>query len=442
MRRMALHWKILIALGAGVVVGLALNAWGAGLRDAAAGSPGATGAIDFVVSLVKFIGDLFVRCLQFIAVPIVLLSLIAGAASLGDPRRLGRVGVKTLGLFLVSASVAVVIGLVLANVLRPGDYVDEATRTALASAKQADVAERIGQVDKVPGMWRQVLDLVPKNPFTALANGEMLQVIVFAMAIGVGLTLVPREKSEPVIRVVEGLGEAIGAILRAVMFLAPYAVFCLIVPLVAATGFGVLKALGVYCVTILAGLSIILFVQYGLLLRLLGGMGMGRFLRGIAPAQLVAFSSSSSNATLPVTLECVTDRLGVSKRIASFVCPVGATVNMDGTALYQGVATVFIAQMYDIPLSFGQQAAVLISAVLASIGTPGIPGAGVVMLVIVLEAAGIRSAEIAGGIAVILGVDRVMDMCRTVVNVAGDAMASVVVARSEGERLEVRRSEA
>jgi proton glutamate symport protein len=445
--RLALHWKILIGLLLGVAVGVSLDRfWGPGTwRSLGVGDPAAflagkaaegnagaglgAGLVKFLVDLNWFVGQLFFRSLKFIAVPIVLFSLSVGVASLGDLRRLGRIGSKTLVIFVVTTALSIVIGLTLANLVKPGLMVDAAARDALLAQYQAKVSESVAKTAQVPSLWRQALDLVPENPFRALAEGAMLQVIVFAMAIGAGLTMIPREKADPVIRVFDALTEVILRLVELVMRMAPVAVFALVVPAIAVMGTDVLRAVLSYCLTLVAGLAIVLFGVYPLMLAALAGVGYRRFFSAMAPAFVTAFSSSSSNATLPVTIDCTHKRLGVSERVTSFVCPLGATINMAGTAMYQGVAAAFIAQMHGIPLTLGGQLTIVLTATLAAIGTPGIPGAGVVMLVIVLDAAHVP----ADGIAVILGVDRLLDMCRTVVNVAGDSATAAVVARSEGE---------
>ncbi len=432
MRRLALHWKIIIGLVLGVVVGMALNELKPQLAAAAEGTPLLGTAFAFLTSLTDFVGKLFVRALRFIAVPIVLFSLIVGAASLGDLRKLGRIGAKTLGIYLTTTALAVTVGLVLANTIKPGSYISAEARDRLASGKSAEVAEEIARTVQVPGFWAQMLDLIPTNPFAAIAGGAMLQVIVTALLIGIGLTLIPREKSAPVIAFFDALTDVIVKLVHIVMWLAPYAVFALIVPVVAAMGLEVLKSLAIYAGTVLGGLALMLLCVYPVMTRVIGGVPYRRFFRAMAPAQLLAFSSSSSSATLPVTMECARERLGVDEEITSFVLPLGATVNMDGTALYQAVATIFISELYGFDLGLPQQITILLTAVLASIGTPGIPGAGVLMLIIILESVGIPPQAIAGGIAVILGVDRILDMCRTVINVSGDAATAVVVARTEG----------
>ena len=454
--RLALHWKIVIGLSLGILVGIALDrlwtrdTWTSlGVGDPAAfmarksGEMFASGkaapanehagfgahAARVLVNLNTLIGQLFFRALRFIAVPIVLCSLTVGVASLGDLKRLGRIGAKTLAIFVITTAIAIVIGLALANTVKPGAYIDEAARNQMMLQYQSAAAASIGRTGEVPTAWQQALDLIPANPFEALAKAQMLQVIVLAVLLGAGLTMIPREKSEVAVRFFDALTDAIVQLVNLVMRMAPVAVFALVSPAIVLIGLDVLRALLVYSLVLVAGLAIVLFVLYPLCLRLLAGYSYARFFRGMAPAMLTAFSSSSSNATLPVTMECTQERLGVSERITSFVCPLGATINMAGTALYMGVAAVFIGQMYGMSLSIVQQATIVIMATLAAIGTPGIPGAGVVMLVVVLQQVSVP----AEGIAVILGVDRLLDMCRTVINITGDSMTAVCVAASEGE---------
>ncbi|HYE02099.1 MAG TPA: dicarboxylate/amino acid:cation symporter [Phycisphaerales bacterium] len=469
--KLALHYRIMIGMALGIVVGLALNqAWDAQTwsrlgvgdapaflagRDAPANASAGVGAgtVRFLVRLNDLVGRVFVRSLRFVAVPIVLFSLIVGAASLGDLRRVGRIGGRTLLLYIATTLIAVGLGLALGNLVRPGASIGAEARDRLAGDRQGEIVAQIGRTGEVPGLWDQLVELIPGNPFAALAHdtalfvrteagrsvvlgqGGMLQVIVVALAVGIGLTLIPREKARPVLDVCDALSEVMMVLVRAIMWLAPFAVFALLVPVVARLGLTVLQTLAVYAGTVLLGLALILLIEYPLLVWALARVRPGRFFRAMAPAQLLAFSSSSSNATLPVTMQCVTRRLGVSEAVTSFVCPLGATVNMDGTALYQAIATLFIAQLYGIDLGVGQQLTILLTATLAAIGTPGIPGAGVLMLVIVLESVGIPPASIAGGIAVILGLDRILDMCRTVVNVTGDGLTAAIIARLEGEAI-------
>lgn len=431
---LALHWRILIGLVAGLVVGLVLNA-SKGAIFAAVGEAGAARAVvDFVVALNDFVGDLFLRCLRFVAVPIVLFSLIVGASSLRDLRKLSRIGGKTVGIYIGTTALAITLGLLLANVVRPGQFVSEEVRNQLAAERegQAETSMAVAE-ERMPSGWDRLLDIVPRNPAEALAEGNMLQVVFLALAIGIALTLIPEERAKPVMRVCEGMTDVILALVRAVMQVAPYAVFALLVEVMATMGLDVLGALLVYSAVVIAGLAGMIFVIYPLILRIGSGMPMGRFLSGIAPAQLLAFSSSSSSATLPVTMECVEERLGVKSEVTSFVIPLGATINMDGTALYQGVAAVFIAQLYGIELTLGDQLTIVLTATLASIGTAGVPGVGIVMLIIVLGSLGFSPEVMASGIAIIFGVDRLLDMCRTACNVTGDAMVASVVGASEAD---------
>ncbi|MEZ6318482.1 MAG: dicarboxylate/amino acid:cation symporter [Phycisphaerales bacterium] len=432
--RMALHWQIFVGLALGLAAGVAVN-----LLDQGGMLPreGAGGAIvGFVAKLNGFVGDLFLRLLQFIAAPIVLFSLIVGAASLNDLKKLSRIGGKTIGIYLCTTALAITVGLVIANAVRPGSsrFVTESVRDQLASDGATAAAGKIQSAVR-PDVWQTFLDIVPKNPFEAMAEGRMLQIVFAALAVGVALTLVPRAKGAPVLAFCDGMTDVIIKIVHVVMLAAPVAVFCLIAGVVADMGLHVLIALAAYSVVVVAGLGVMLFGVYPLVLRIFTPVGYGRFFRAIAPAQLLAFSSSSSSATLPVTMDCVENRLGVSEDVTSFAIPLGATINMDGTALYQGVAAVFIAQLYGMELSLSQQLTIVLTATLASIGTAGVPGVGMIMLVIVLQSIGMSAEVMAGGIAIIFGVDRLLDMCRTVCNVTGDCMVSAVVASTEKELL-------
>jgi len=390
----------------------------------------------FVANLNGFIGDLFVRGLRFIAVPIVLFSLVVGASSLNDLKKLSRIGGKTIGIYLVTTAVAISVGLMLANAVRPGKFVPEDVRDRLAGMGQAEAEQSITQAEaSTPSTWDVLLNIVPSNPFEALARAEMLQIVFFALVVGIALTLIKKEKAAPIVAFCDGMTDVIIKLVHLVMLLAPYAVFALIVRVVADLGLDVLGALAIYSATVIGGLALMVSVVYPLVLRVLTPVGYGRFFGGIAPAQLLAFSSASSSATLPVTMECAEERLGVSEEVSSFVLPLGATINMDGTALYQGIAAVFIAQLYGLGLDFGDQLTIVLTATLASIGTAGVPGVGMIMLVIVLQQLGFSPEVMAGGIAIIFGVDRLLDMCRTTCNVTGDLMVCSVVAASERELL-------
>jgi len=456
--RLALHWKILIGLALGILAGLAINTlWDAGtwsslgvsdpgafLADRGSGSamtePGAAApnadasfvahAARFVRNLNAFVGDLFLRGLRLIAVPIVVFSLIVGASSLNDLAKLSRIGGKTIGIYVVTTAVSITIGLVLANLVRPGSFVDEQTRDGFVASFGEQARVSIEQA-RAPDVWDTVLNIVPTNPFGAVADGNMLQVVFASLVVGIALTLIPRAKAAPVIAFFDAMTDVVIKVVHLVLMLAPYAVFALIAEQIADLGLDILGSLAVYSLVVVLGLATMMFGVYPLVLRLFTPIGYARFFGAIAPAQLLGFSSASSSATLPVTMECCEERLGVKEEVSSFVLPIGATINMDGTALYQGVAAVFIAQLYAMDLSVGEQLTIVLTATLASIGTAGVPGVGMIMLVIVLQSVGIPLE----GIAVILGVDRILDMCRTSCNITGDAMVCSVVAGTEGALL-------
>ncbi len=451
---MALHWKIIVGLVLGIVVGAALNvAWtdatwqALGVGDSKtylAGKASETnadagvlaGAARWAGDATRFVGQLFVRCLRFIAAPIVLFSLIAGAASLGDVRKLGRIGGKALGLFAATTVLATVLGVGLTRAVEPGGWVSDETKAELLASRADEASGRTTTAQAAMGeksAWDRLLEIVPTNPFEALARGEMLQIVMLAITLGCCLTLIPIERSRAVIDVCHAITEAITKFIMLLMKSAPYAVFAIIVPIVATVGLDVLQALAIYSVVVVVGLCIMLFGVYPALLYAFTPAGnkvtFRRFFRAMAPAQLLAFSSSSSNATLPVNMECCRKRLGVSEEVTSFVLPLGATVNMNGTALYLSVVAIFLAQLYDIPLTLGEQAALVLTATLSAVGAAGIPGASIALMVVVLETVHVPPE----GIAIILGMDRLLDMCRTVVNVSGDAAAAAIVAGTEGQ---------
>lgn len=429
--RIALHWKILFGLTLGVVLGLILKEFNQQLWSAAPGGSFLEGLFNFLIQLTWLIGELFKRSLSFIAVPIILFALIHAIGSLGDFRKLGRLGGKTVGIFACTATLSVIVGLVLVNVIQPGGsrFISEQSRATILekTAGRVQEATELAGRAKSTNPWNLVRDIVPTNPFKSLAEGDMLQVVFLALMMGIALTILPRERTRPVLELCETLTEVFTLIVRWVVRAAPVGVFCLITPIVATLGFDVLLALGAYCFTVLLGLAIIQLVIYPGVVRIFSPVTVRQFFRGIAQVQMVAFSSSSSAATLPVTIANVRDKLGVPPDITSFVCAFGVKINMDGTAMMQGVATVFLAQFYGMGLSLVQQATIVITAVMSAIGTPGIPSGGMVMLVIVLKTYGVPTE----GVAMILAVDRILDMCRTIVNVTGDAAVAVAVAGSE-----------
>lgn len=429
--RLALHWKILIGLALGVVVGLILKELGPRMDAAAKDSPPLASFFSFFWNLNWLCGELFKRSLQFIAVPIILFALIHAIGNLGDFRKLGRLGAKTVGIFACTATLSVIVGLTLVNLIQPGGprFISEETKTTIKAQTESlrDRADQLASTAKSTNPWHLLRDIVPTNPFDALARADMLQVVFLALMVGIALTVMPRDRTRPFLELCELLTEVFTVIVRWIVRCAPVGVFCLIIPIVATLGLDVLKSLAAYCITVLLGLAIIQLVIYPAVVRIFSPVTVGQFFRGIAQVQMVAFSSSSSAATLPVTIANVRDKLGVPPDITSFVCAFGVKINMDGTAMMQGVATVFLAQFYGMGLSLIQQATIVITAVMSAIGTPGIPSGGMVMLVIVLKTYGVPTE----GIAMILAVDRILDMCRTIVNVTGDAAVAVAVAGSE-----------
>lgn len=420
MKRLALHWWILIAMALGVAYGVVM----ANL-----------GWTEHVLTYVKPFGTLFLNLLRMIAVPLVLFSLAAGVASLNDTAKLGRIGGKTIGLYLVTTAVAISIGLLVASVIKPGSGIreDEQAMAALQASFGEEASAKIEAATNV-SMLDQLIAIVPTNPFGALAEPAMLQIVFFSLMLGVAFTRLPRHRAGHVIEVFQLMTDAIIEMVHIIMKIAPFGVFALMSALIADLGkdpdsLGVLlRALLGYMGTVVLGLVLHMVIVYTVLLKFVAKVPLRHFFRSMAPAQLLAFSSSSSAATLPVTMECVEKKVGVHEEVSSFVLPLGATINMDGTGLYQGVAAVFIATATGIDLTFGQQLQIVLTASLASIGTAAVPGVGIVMLTIVLGQIGI-SPE---GIALVLGVDRPLDMMRTTLNVTGDATVATCVAASEG----------
>ncbi len=394
---MQLSYKILIGLVLGVIAGLVAGPASAPLLKV----------------WVAPIGTFFLNLIRMIIVPMVLASLICGAASLGDVKKLGRIGAKVMVFYLATTAFAVSFGLLLGNLMQPGK--------GLILPTGAKVAPKAA-----PAISEVLVNLIPSNPFRSMVNGDMLQVIVFALFIGVGITMVGA-RAKPVEAFFDGLAEVTYKIIDAIMMVAPIGVFALIMPVVAVNGPKVLLPLASVIAAVYIGCLLHMAVIYSGAVTILGGMSPARFFKGIFPAMLVAFSTCSSAAALPVNMKCTQENLGVSKEISSFCLPLGATVNMDGTALYQGVCALFVAQVYGIDLSMGQYITIILTGTLASIGTAGVPGAGLIMLTLVLQSVGLPLE----GIALIAGIDRVLDMIRTTVNITGDAAACVVINKSE-----------
>jgi proton glutamate symport protein len=418
MKKLALHWQILIGMFAGVLLGIALSFTSFGP--------------EFIKNWIKPFGTIFINLLKLIAMPLILASLIKGVSDLKDISKLSQMGGRTIAIYLCTTILAVVMGLVLVNTIQPGKNIKEETREELMMAYEegASAKRAAAQQQREAGPLQPLVDLVPSNIFEATTdNRNMLQVIFFAIFFGVGLILIPQDKAAPVKAFFDGFNEVILKLIDLIMLAAPYGVFALLAALVVESpSLDLFQALGMYAITLLIGLALMIVV-YVILVRVFTGTRPGFFMNGIAPAQLLAFSTSSSAATLPVTMERVEEHLGVDEEVASFVLPIGATINMDGTSVYQAVAAVFIAQAFGLDLTLGTQLGIILTATLASIGAAAVPGAGMVMLVIVLGQAGIPEA----GLALIFSIDRPLDMCRTITNVTGDAAVSMMVAKSVGK---------
>jgi Na+/H+-dicarboxylate symporter len=462
MKKLALHWKIIIGMVLGIIWALVSSS---------------LGWSSFTIDWIDPFGTIFINLLKLIAVPLVLFSIISGVANIGDPKSLGRMGGKTLGVYLITTVFAIGLGLALVNVIKPGKLIDEQSRIdnrisyeiwaseqgyqlkdginylqdpdfferaqeisqlTKSELKDASVSDKLqtAETRKKVSPLQPLVDIVPDNFFYSLSNnGLMLQIIFFAIFFGVCLLFIPNQKSQPVLDLVDGINEVFLKMVDLVMQAAPFFVFALLAGVVskmAGDDVGkvveIFKGLSWYSLTVLGGLLLMIFVIYPLILKsFVKKIPYSGFFKSMSPAQTLAFSTSSSAATLPVTMECVEHNLGVNKKISSFVLPIGATVNMDGTSLYQAIAVVFLAQLHMIDLTVGQQLTVVLTATLASIGSAAVPSAGLVMLIIVLESVGLNPAWI----AIIFPVDRILDMFRTVVNVTGDATVCSIIANGE-----------
>ncbi len=430
-RKMPLHTKILIGMAVGIVLGLLVGPNSMILPEEGTFSGEVFG--QRLIDWTDWIGQLFLRLIKMVVVPLVFFSLVVGVASLGDFRKLGRIGGRTLGFFLGTTVAALVIGLTLANLVGPGKLVGEEDRAFLLSSYEESATDKINSAAAAPSFSEQLVGMVPTNPLTALSQGNMLQIITFALLLGIALTFLPGDRAQPVVDLFDRLNDAMVILVHMAMALAPYGVAALLFKVVGTTGFSVLLALGAYTLVVVAGLLIHLTLVYGSVVQFAVKLSFLKFLGALREPLLVAFSTSSSSATLPVTKEACEQNIRVSPQMTSFVLPIGATVNMDGTALYQGVAAVFIAQIYGMQLSLTDQLQVVLSATLASIGAAGVPGAGMITLVLVLTTIGVP----AEGVALILGVDRLLDMFRTSVNVTGDSTATCLMAALEGEDLKI-----
>jgi proton glutamate symport protein len=420
--KMKLHWQIIIGLVAGAAFGIfaAINQLS-----------------EFTNDWVTPFGTLFVNLLKLIAMPLVFASLVTGIASLADVSKLSRMGGRTIGIYLLTTVISITIGLVLVNLLKPGESIPPQVSANLQASYVDQIEGRSDIIDKVRerGPLQPMVDIVPQNIVAALSqNIRMLQVVFFALFFGVCLILAPNENTRTVKSFIQGMNDVIIKMVDLIMYIAPIGVFALIAGTITAvagdnidTVLSLLSSLGFYTLVVILGLLLHVLLVYCTFVRFFTKFSLKEFFTGIAPAQLLAFSTSSSAATLPVTMECVEDNLGVKNEVASFVLPLGATINLDGTALYQAVATVFIAQALGMELNLAAQLTIVLTALLASIGTAPVPAAGIIMLVIVLESVGVPSS----GIALILGVDRILDMVRTATNVTGDSAVTVLVDSAE-----------
>jgi Na+/H+-dicarboxylate symporter len=426
MRKIELHWQILIGMVTGIVFGFVMTYpdWGS----------------QFVQDWINPFGTIFVKLLKLIAIPLILASLIKGISDLKDISQFRNIGVRTIVIYITTTIVAITLGLLLVNVIQPGEGISQDTIAKLTETYAADseVTSKLEEASrqKQGGPLQFLEDMVPDNVFAALsANSLMLQVIFFTIFMGISMLLIGEERAKPMKLIFDSLNEVVLKMVDLIMLTAPVAVFALLANVVVSSGDpDLLLALLKYSGVVLLGLALMI-VFYSLVVGMFTRYNPLTFLIKISPAQLLAFSTSSSAATLPVTMERVVEHIGVDKDISSFVLPVGATINMDGTSLYQGVAAVFIAQALGFDLTFGNQLTIVLTALLASIGSAAVPGAGMVMLVIVLEAIGFPQDKLAIGLALIFAVDRPLDMCRTVVNVTGDATVSMMVSKSLGRTL-------
>ncbi len=424
-KKLALHWQIIIGLliGLGYSLIATLQGW-----------------VDFTNDWISPFGKIFINALKLIAVPLVLVSLIVGVGSMNNIRTLGKMGGRSIVIYLSTTVIAITIGLALVNLVQPGKFMSDQTRGRLVEkyANKAESKIQAAEATKEAGPLQPLIDFVPSNLVRSTSdNRNMLQVIFFAILFGVAMVMIPEDKSAPAKAFFDSVNEIVLKIVDIIMLYAPIGVFALLAGVLVQVSEGdinfaleILSGLGIYSLTVVAGLALMVFVIYPTMINKFAKIKFKVFLKAISPAQLLAFSTSSSAATLPLTMERVEEELGVSKKVSSFVLPLGATINMDGTSLYQAVAAVFIAQSFNVDLGLSDQLAILLTATLASIGSAAVPGAGLVMLTIVL---GLFPAIPIEGIGLVFAVDRILDMCRTTVNVTGDATVAAMVAYSENE---------
>ena len=420
---MQLYTKILIGLIAGGTIGAIANA------------ANLTGLVQVLIAL-EPIGTGFIRLITMIVIPLVVASLLVGTASLGDISKLGRIGGKTLGYYMFTTAIAVTIGLGLSNLIKPGSDIDPVTRDQLAERFQTEAQGKMQIAAEAPSLVDVLLNMIPRNPIQAAAEFDLLALIFFSIVFGAAVSVLPDAQKNPVLSFFEGVNNASMVIIGWVMKIAPYAVFALIAAVVAQFGLDLLRSLLIYSLVVVSGLLLHLFGTIGIMVRLAARLNPVSFFKRVIAVPIFAFSTSSSSATLPVSISTAENKLGISREVSGFVLPLGATVNMDGTALYQAVAVMFIAQIYGIPIGLTGQLTIVLTATLASVGAAGVPSSGIITLIIVLQSVGLGD-QVEAGIALILGVDRILDMLRTAVNVTGDMSCAAFVARSEGEVLDL-----
>lgn len=427
LKKLPLHTKILIGLIVGIIWGVLAVNFGWGKINNLYIAP---------------LGEIFVNLLKLLAVPMIVVSLIVGISSLSDVSKLGRIGGRTIGIFVTTTIFAITIGLGTAYLFNPGNAISEEDKTTLLSSYKDKAAEKNTnavklQEDRKQKPLQPLIDIFPENLFEAASNnGKMLSMVVLAVLFGISMILIPAEKTKPLLDVLNSANEVILKLVDIIMLIAPIGVFALISGVITdlagddpSKTLGLLTALGLYSITVVIGLLLHAGLVYMPMLKIFAKLNPVWFLKKMRPVQLLAFSTSSSNATLPLNIENAEERIGVKNEVASFVLPLGATINMDGTSLYQTVAAIFIAQVFNIDLTFADLLTIILTATLASIGSAGVPGAGMIMLAIVLSSVGIPVE----GIALIMGPDRIIDMCRTAVNVTGDATVTCIIAKQEGK---------
>lgn len=418
-KKIPLHTKILLGLLAGAAVGVGTNL----LTDGGAGTQG------FVSTVTEPIGKMWLSSLIMVVIPLILSTLSLGVAGLGSLKRLGRIGIITILSFLVLTTLSVILGLTVMNTVRPGEGLDPAVQSRLMEAYRGQAQGAMGLSEGKFGI-DLLVKIVPRNPVQAAANGDMLAIIFFSLMIGIALTVLSQERREPMVKFLESLGHVTVAIIELVMKAAPVGVFCLIFSVTARFGFDLLINLFQYVVTVIGSLLFFQVVGYSIILKFVAKWKPSEFFRKIRIVMITGFSTSSSNATLPTTMRVAQENMGIPREIAGFVLPLGATMNMNGTALFEGATVLFLAQVFGVQLSLSSQLIIVLMSVITAIGTAGVPGGSIPLLMMVLGMVGVPME----GIAIILGVDRILDMCRTVLNVSGDLVTATIVHRFEGQR--------